>query len=180
MFFSKNTTAAEFIPIRLMISVAVIAAISFLVFTGFQSIQSSSEIDSFENQLHMIQSEISLLYATGEARDLEDTFAPTGTTRVFSIHIPSLVTSISFGASDLSYKDIPNEDGSSGIFYKYAGGAQRAVWCDDQVVFLRGLVQESRWVTDGTSPFFSFSSSCEMNVTFELVSQDEHRFILIY
>lgn len=176
----EDTNAAEFIPIRLMISVVVIAAISFLIFTGLQSIQSSSEADAFENEIHMIRSEISLLYATGEQRDLDDPFAPTGTKRVFHIHIPSSVTHLSFGSFISASNGAQDADASSGIFYTRIDGTQKVIWCEDQVVFRKGILLDSRWTTDGSSPVFSFSSLCEINVTFELVSQAGQRFVLIY
>lgn len=180
MILRQDKNAAEFIPIRLMISVVVIAAISFLIFTGFHSIQSSSELDTFENELQMMRSEISLLYATGEARDLDDPFAPTGTTRVFSFQIPLSVTSLSFGVPLPVSESVQEEIGSSGIFYLCDGGAQHVVWCDSQVVFQKGVSQNARWITDGSTPIYSFCSPCEINVTFELVSQTGQRFILIY
>jgi len=177
----KDTTAAEFIPIRLLISITVIAVITFLVFTGFTSIQSTGELESFRNELKMMRSEIALLYATGEQRELEDPFASSGTKRIFTVHIPRSVIRLSFGSYGPSYElTVTDESASSGIFFTMQDGSQEVVWCDDSVDFRAGISVDDRFVTDGSRPCFSFRKDCEMNVTFELVSQNDQKFILIY
>ena len=178
----SDTTAAEMIPIRLMISIAVIAAITFLAFTGFQKIQSTSEMDSFEKELRMLKSELSLLYATGEPRDIQNPYASNGTTRVFSFHVPPSVALLSFESDSLllPLHDTTSSESSSAFLYQTTTGHQEVIWCDSPLHFCKGIFVDSRWICSSDKPIFTVAGGGKLDLTFELVSQNETLFILIY
>ncbi len=176
-----DTAAAEMIPIRLLLSVAIISVITFLTFAGFQQIQSAGEIDSFEKDLLMLKVELSTLYATGAPRDLRDPFAPAGTSRVFSIYIPSTVTVVRFGSYifDDPLRPGYDEKSTSGIFYKTVSGSEQVIWCDPLIHFLKGTLQDSRWISSDDPIIFYMSGGGRLDVTYELVLYDDDVFVLI-
>jgi len=46
-----NCTASEMIPIRLLMSITIISAIMLLAFVGFQRIDTTTEMQRFEDEL---------------------------------------------------------------------------------------------------------------------------------
>jgi hypothetical protein len=177
-----DTAAAEMIPIRLLLSVAIISVISFLTFAGFQQIQSAGEIDSFEKDLLMLKVELSTLYATGAPRDLRDPFAPVGTSRIFSFYIPSTVTVLRFGSNQFAdpLKLGYDEKSTSGIFYEMISGSEQVIWCDTLIHFLKGTLQDSRWISSDDPIIFYMSGGGRLDATFELVLYDDDVCVLIY
>jgi hypothetical protein len=177
-----NCTASEMIPIRLLMSITIISAIMLLAFVGFQRIDTTTEMQRFEDELVVLRSELSLLCKTGESRDVRNPGAPSGSTRVFSFHIPSSLSTLSFGSYPWvsSSMDQYESDISSGIFYQNTLGETKALWCDSSIIFRKGIYQDSRWITSDETPYFTFSDSATLTVTFEKVYDTASTVIIIY
>lgn len=177
-----NCIASEMIPIRLLMSITIIAAIILLAFVGFQKVETTNEMQRFEDELVVLRSELCLLCETGESRDIRDPYAPSGSTRVFSVHIPSSLSTLSFGSYPWASSSIDQyeSDISSGIFYQTTQGETKALWCDSSIIFRKGVYQDSRWMVSNETPYFTFSESATLTVTFEQIYDTDSTVIIIY
>ena len=96
-FIVDEITASEMIPIRLLISVAVISLISFFVINGIILSDHITNEDDFVQSLDQLKQNIELMVFSGEPRDVSNRDSPCGTKQVHSLSVPSEISVISFG-----------------------------------------------------------------------------------
>ena len=70
------------IPIRLIITISIIAIISILTVQGFHQYRLIRQEQTFTKALTIIQKDIEAMVATGQPRDITDINSPNGTKQV--------------------------------------------------------------------------------------------------
>jgi hypothetical protein len=179
--------AAEMIPIRMIISIAIIAAIGVMVAIGYHNLNITNSENLIHNQCSELQSELYTLTASGVARDVDEINAGEGTKRVYSFDLPDSINYLAFGVDpDSDNNGVLStgltSDGSM-ICYKVDGGSKKIIWLsEDDVRFREGKFTGDKWVinTDNTGDQgFVISDSGTSTLTFELVKQHDQLFILI-
>lgn len=177
--------ASEMIPIRLLISIAIISAITIMVTIGYNNLNIIFAENTVENECRSLYSELHTMIGSGIARDLDETDAGEGTKRIHTFNLPSNIAYLSFGVDP----DPENEgisktgltyDGSV-IFYKAQGGSKHVLWLsEDKYRFREGKYVEGKWVINGDEQGFIIRNSGETSLVFELVKQNNDTLILIH
>jgi len=179
---SFDTYAAEFIPIRLMLSIAIVAAISGLLAVGYTNFSVTNTEHQVENQWLSLQSELYSLLGSGVARDVDVPGDSAGTKRVYTFDLPDNLVYLAFGVDP----DTDNngmlqtgltEEGAV-LCYKVEGGSKHIKWLDDQFCFREGLLGNGEW--DLVNQGFILDSSGVSTLTFELVQQQGKQYLLIH
>src|SRR4030042_4021856 len=176
--------ASEMIPIRLLISIAVISAIAVMLTIGYNNLNVIFAENNVENECRSLESKLYTMIGSGAARDLDEIDASEGTKRVHAFNLPSNIVYLSFGV----YPDPENcgilktglTCNGSVIFYKVQGGSKHAMWLSEEKYrFREGKYIENSWVVNGDGQGFIMSKSGKTSLIFELVKQNSDTFILI-
>ena len=179
-----DTTATEMIPMRMIISIAVVAAIAVMVAIGFQNLQITSSEHELENQCRTLESTLDTLISGGVARDLDEGQAPSGTTRVQTFTFPNNLIYLAFGVDPN-----PKNDGhlitgltNSGnvIAYQVSGGGKQVFWLpQDMIPFREGYFHDNRWDIHEDQGLILLTGGTA-NLVFELVKRNHMQYILIH
>ena len=89
--------ASEMIPIRLLISIAIISAIAIMVTIGYNNLNVIFAENNVENECKSLESELYTMIGSGVARDLDEIDAGDGTKRIHTFNLPSNIVYLSFG-----------------------------------------------------------------------------------
>ena len=183
-FRRVDTTATEMIPIRMIISIAVVAAIAVMVAIGFQNLQITASEHELENECRTLQSSLYTLISGGVARDLDEGEAPSGTTRVQTFTLPNNLIYLAFGVDPN-----PKNDGrlitgltNSGnvIAYQVSSGGKQVFWLSqDMLPFREGYFHDNRWDVHEDQGFI-LTTSGTTTLVFELVKRNHIQYILIH
>jgi hypothetical protein len=176
--------AADMIPTRLIVSIAIIAAITLLVAFGYRVLSINSAENKVEQDCRGLESELFSMIASGVARDADDMNADDGTMRSYSFNLPDSLIYLSFGVDP-----DPDNNGKLGtgltvngsvIFYMVDGGSKKAVWLDERFKFREGLLNSNTWVINGDGQGYIKQGGGKSTLIFELVKQNNESFILIH
>jgi hypothetical protein len=180
-----NGDAVEMIPIRLLISIVVIAAILLLVAVASESLRVSLAEHQVEGECRRVLSSLSTMVASGVARDVDAPDAPDGTLRVHTIRLPDSLLYLSFGGAPdpLNTGEVRptlTADGAA-VFYRVQGGSIHVIWLPADIYkFREGTLRENTWVMNGTGESFIIRQGGTLTLTFELVQQNHVRYILVH
>jgi hypothetical protein len=182
---SADTTAAETIPIRLLISVTVIAAISVLVGTGMGALRTSLAQHQVEQQCHDLVSTLNTMVHSGAPRDLEDWLASAGTMRIQTLSLPDDLVYLSFGGDpDTENTGMLHShltDDGSVIFYRVNGGSKQVIWFSQGTYrFREGRLINTTWTLEGDGESFILDHGGTSTLVFELVEKNHETYILIH
>ncbi|MDH7517311.1 MAG: hypothetical protein QHH19_03095 [Candidatus Thermoplasmatota archaeon] len=176
--------ASEMIPIRLLISIAVISAIAIMVTIGYNNLNVVFAENNVENECRSLESKLYTMVSSGVARDLDEIDAGDGTKRVHTFSLPNSIIYLSFGVDP-----DPENNGilrtgltcnGSVIFYKVQGGSKHVIWLSEEKFrFREGKNTGDKWVINGEGQGFIIKNSGETSLVFELVKRDSETFILI-
>ncbi|MCX6665563.1 MAG: hypothetical protein NT038_05825 [Euryarchaeota archaeon] len=188
--FSQNhfkrfdTTATETIPIRMIISISVVAAIAVMVAIGFQNLQTTASEHELENQCRTLQSSLYTLISGGVARDLDEGEAPGGTTRVQTFTLPNNLIYLAFGVD-------PNPENNGRLItgltnngnviaYQVSGGGKQVFWLSqDMIPFREGYFHDNRWDVHEDQGLILLTAGTT-TLVFELVKRNHNQYILIH
>ena len=179
-----DDVAADMIPTRLIISIAIIAAITLLIAFGYRSLSISSAENQVEQECRKLESELFSMIASGVARDVGEMNADDGTIRSCSFVLPDSLIYLSFGVDP-----DPNNDGKlqSGltlngtvIFYRVDGGSKKAVWLDEGFKFREGFLIGNKRVINDDGQGYILHNGGKLTIIFELVEKNDDIFILIH
>jgi len=177
-----DTIAADMIPIRLIISLAVVASISMLVGFGFLNLKISNSEDDVECQMNNIQSKMYNMIASGIARDVDEVDASDGTKRRITLSLPDNLAFIGFGVDPDENNDGVLKSGLTDqgnvIFYKIHGGSKKVIWFENKIRFREGKINGDKWVLNNPPQGFIISKG-ETTIVFELVERFNEKYILI-
>jgi type II secretory pathway pseudopilin PulG len=180
-----DSFAAEMIPIRLLVSIAIVAAVAVLVGIGMGMLRTNLAQQQVEQECSDLLSSLDTMVQSGAPRDLEEGLAAAGTMRVQSLVLPDNLLYISFGgdpdaANTGVLHPLVSEDGSV-IVYKVQDGSKQFIWLPRGIYrFREGYLSNHTWtlVGDGESYILNHGGTCTL--VFELVEKNHKIYILIY
>lgn len=172
------------IPTRLIVSIAIIAAITLLVAFGYNVLSINSAESKVEQDCRGLESKLFSMIYSGTAREIDDINADDGTIRSYSFNLPDNLIYLSFGVDPDTDNNGKLSTGltvnGSVIFYRVDGGSKKAIWLDPSFKFREGVFKFNRWVINGDGQGFIIESGGKVNLIFELVKQNNESFILIH
>ena len=180
-----DDTASEMIPMRLVISIAVIAVISFMVAFGYNSFSVILAENQVENECNMLESKLYTMVSSGVYRDVDEANTSDGTKRTHTFDFPGNLMFLAFGVDP-----DPGNDGNfntgltcngSVIFYRIAGSNKQVIWFPEEgFKFREGKYVNNKWIINEGEQGFVFSSGGKTTLTFELVEKNHEKYILIH
>ena len=180
-----DSFGAEMIPIRLLISIAIVAAIAALVWVGMGMLRTSSAQHQVEQQCRDLVSSLETMVRSGASRDLEEGLAAAGTTRVQTLVLPDTLMYLSFGGDP----DVENtgvlhpqiQGGGAMIVYRVQGGSKHVLWLPQGMSgFREGYLSNATWTLKGDGEGFILTHGGTSTLLFELVEKQRKTYILIH
>ena len=179
----KNDFAAEMIPVRLIISIAIIAAIALMVGVGFRNLGITSAENQVEIECKTLESKLYSMMSSGIARDVDEVNAGEGTKRSITFNIPYSTMYLAFGVDPDNDNNGELETGltenGSTIFYRVSGGSKHVLWLEDEYRFREGKYTDGKWVINGNGQGYIATGGGVSTLTFELVQKNHKTYILI-
>jgi hypothetical protein len=179
-----DNTASEMIPIRLIISIAIMAAIAFMLAVGYNNLSITLSENQIENQYITLESKLYTMLASGVTRDVDELNAGDGTMRTHTFDLPDNVVYLAFGIDP-----DPNNNGElitgltddgSAVFYKVSNGNKHVIWLSgDDFRFREGNNTNGKWIINNDEQGFILRNSGKTTLTFELVQKNHEKYVLI-
>lgn len=179
-----DNTASEMIPIRLIISIAIMAAIAFMLAVGYNNLSITLPENQIENQYITLESKLYTMLASGVTRDVDELNAGDGTMRTHTFDLPDNIVYLAFGIDP-----DPNNNGElttgltddgSAVFYKVSNGNKHVIWLSgDDFRFREGNNTNGKWIINNDEQGFILRNSGKTTLTFELVQKNHERYVLI-
>ena len=178
-----NDFAAEMIPIRLIISITIIATMLLMVAVGFRNLSITSAENQVEIDCRTLESKLYTMLGGGIARDVDEINVGDGTKRSVVFNLPDSLMYLSFGVDpDTDNNGVLEtgltEDGSA-IFYLVAGGSKHVLWLEEGYRLREGIYIDDKWVINGDGQGYILTDGGVATLTFELVQKDHETYILI-
>jgi type II secretory pathway pseudopilin PulG len=181
-----DDNAVEMIPIRMLISIGIIAAISLLIAIGYNNATIDTSDNIVKNQCATLQSQLYSMITAGTARDVDEIGTGEGTRRVQTFNLPSNLQYLSFGVDpDKDNNGILetglDEDGSV-IYYKINGGNKKVIWLSDEKIrFREGVYDDDKelWVINQPEQGYIATGHGESTLVFELIKKQDRVLVLI-
>jgi len=180
-----NTTAVEMIPVRLIISLAIIAAIAVMMVFASGGLRTLLAEHQVEQECRLLESTLSTMVGSGVPRDVDEASDAEGTKRVQTFTLPDSLLYLSFGGNPDPLntgvlKPGLIEDGAA-IFYKVGGGSKQVIWLPKETYkFREGTYVDDKWVINGTGQSFIVHSGGKITLVFERVQKNHVIYILIH
>jgi len=182
-----DTVAAEMIPIRMIISIAIIAAIGALVGVAYWNFSITASEHQVENDCSALESQLYTMIGSGVARDVDEINVGEGTMRSQTFFLPDSLIYLSFGVDPDPDNNGVLETGLTEngaiICYQASGGSKHIFWLPkDQMRFREGSYDTllSKWVINGDGQGYILTGSGKSTVLCELVEKNDELFILIH
>jgi hypothetical protein len=182
---SFDSFAAEMIPIRLLISIAIVTAIAVLVGVGMGTLHTSLAQHQVEQQCRDLVSSLETMVRSGAPRDLEEGLKAAGTMRIQTLILPDNLVYLCFGG-DPDAKNMGvlhpqvSEDGAV-IVYKVQGGSKQIIWLPRGMYgFREGYLSNTTWTLKGDGESFILVRGGTSTLVFELVEKNQKIYILIH
>jgi hypothetical protein len=180
-----KTDAMEMIPIRLIISLAIIAAVAVMLVFASSSLRIFLAENQVEQECMKLESSLSTMVGSGVPRDVDEGSAAEGTKRVQTFTLPDSLLYLSFGGDPdpLSTGVLQPgvlEDGAA-IFYKVEGGSKQVIWLPKEIYkFREGTYADNKWVINGDGQSYIIHSGGKITLVFERVQKNHVIYILIH
>jgi len=182
---SFDCSAAEMVPIRLLVSIAIIAAIAVLLGVGIGMLRTNLAQHQVEQQCHDLIAALNTMVQGGAPRDLGDQFAPAGTTRALALSLPDSLVYLSFGGdpdvenTGALHSRVTNE--GSVIYYRVDGGSKQVIWLsEERIRFREGTFSNTTWTLKGDAASYIIHRGGIITLVCELVEQDHVIYVLIH
>jgi hypothetical protein len=182
---SLDDKATDSIPIRFIMSIAIIVVVLVLVTVASESLRVSLAEHQIEDECRILQSSLSTMIASGVARDVDAGGVAAGTRRIQTITLPDSLLFLSFGGCSDSINSGADrstlaEEGSA-LSFKVQGGSIHIIWFPKEIYkFHRGTLRNNTWIMNDTTESFTISQSGTTTLVFELVQKNHVNYILIY
>lgn len=181
----QNDDAADMLPMRLIISLAIIAAIVVLLAGASETLRIYLAEQQVEQQCLFLRSGLSTMVVNGAFRDLNDPSAPDGAKRIHTFVLPDSLVYLAFGcdpeavdAGEFASLLIQKE---AVIIYKIDGGSKKVIWLPDEIFQFRGgILVHNRWVINEDSKQYVIRRGGITTLVFEYVQKNHNPYILIY
>jgi hypothetical protein len=180
-----DSFAAEMIPIRLFISIAIVAVIVSISLFGLRVLRTSQAQHQVEQQCQDLVSSLETMVRSGAARDLDEGAAPSGTTRVQTLILPETLVYLCFGGDpDVENTGVlhPQICGDGGVIvYRVEGGSKQILWLQEGMYgFREGYLSNSTWTIEGNGESCIITQGGTSILFFELVKTHYGEYILIH
>lgn len=141
-----DNKAVDFLPMRIIVSIAIITAITGLTAYGLYSASINNSENQIDQQCKELISSLSSMAARGEPRDNSNINDGIGSIRVKEFNLPNNLLYLSFGVdpdpnNDGKLKTGLTEEGNV-IFYRVEGGSKKTIWLDEHIKFREGVYIE--------------------------------------
>ena len=178
-----DNIAADMIPIRLIISIAIVAAITAMLAFGYINLRIVLSENHIENECRSLESKFQTMIASGVARNVNELNAAEGTKRVHSFDLPDNLIYLSFGVDpdpdNNGILETGLTDNGAVIFYKIQGGSKKVIWLDDDFKIREGEFDGDKWIIKGLGEGFIIQSPGGSTLNFEYVERMNNYYILI-
>ena len=176
--------AADIIPIRLIISITIVAAIFFIVFFGLTNLRIILSENQIENECRSIESKLYSMIENGVSRDVDESGAGDGTRRVHSFNLPDNIIYLSFGLDPDKdeagvLKSGLTSDGCV-IFYRVEGGSKKVIWLNENFRLREGKIKNDRWILNTPHQGYILTGSGAVTLNFELVEKNHVIYFLVH
>lgn len=186
-----DNKAADFLPVRLIVSLAIIAAITGLMGIGFYNLSITSSENQVDQECKELIASLNSMVSKGEPRELYDVSGDRGSTRVVEFDLPDNLLYLSFGVDPDPYNTgrlrSGLQDEGNVIFYKVEGGSKKSIWLDEDFKFREGILYSTGsniWVMMPPMVFketgYIIEKGGKTTLTFELVKYGDENLILIH
>jgi hypothetical protein len=181
----RNNDAVDQLPIRLMMSLAIIAAIVVLVVSASGTLRTFFAEQQVESQCRLLEASLSTMAESGAVRDVDDLNAAEGTKRVQTFTLPESLVYLSFGgdpdpSNTGSFSSKLVEDGAV-IFYKVQGGSRQIIWLPKETYkFREGTFVDDYWRITGEGKSFLIHTGGTVTLVFERVQKNHMTYILVH
>ena len=179
-----DNKAAEMIPIRLIISIIIIAAITSMVAVAYYNLALTSAEHQIQQECYSLEAELLTMTSSGNARDLFDPTATPGTTRSHTFHLSEKLIYLSFGVDPDQDNDGTLQTGltanGSILCYQTERGSKHIHWLSEKICFREGTYLDERWIISGEEQGFILTWAGESTLIFELVHNGYTPYILIH
>ncbi|MBC7129238.1 MAG: hypothetical protein H5T45_05860 [Thermoplasmatales archaeon] len=163
------------IPIRVLISLILVFVITSIFYLSWRKVEILKAEADVKNQIDYVLSEIEIMVASGDARDVSNPSDLSGDKRKFDLNLPEKVDFVAFGFNPEKEGKITG-DGSC-IFYKIKGGNEKVIWLEN-IYFRKGKNESGRWVISNEG--FMIKNG-KYSLIFELVEEiGGKKYVLIY
>lgn len=182
---NRSIAAAEMLPVRLIMSSAMIAAIAILIVTTAGTLQVTLAEHDVEVACQSLQASLCTMVADGAFRDVDDPSSPEGTKRIHTLHLPDSVMYLSFGgdpdpANNGSRISALLESGSV-IVSRVQGGSKKILWLPIETYkFRQGQYVNDRWVIQGQGNSVVITNGGTITLVFECVQKQHQKYLLIH
>ena len=180
-----DANAVEMIPVRLIISIAIISAIAVMTVFASSSLRTLLAEHQVEQECRLLESTLSTMVGSGVPRDVDEASAAEGTKRVQTFTLPDSLLYLSFGGDPDSLntgvlKPGLIEDGAA-IFYQVEGGSKQVIWLPKETYkFREGTYVYNKWVINGDGQSYIVHSGGKITLVFERVQKNHVIYILIH
>jgi hypothetical protein len=180
-----NADAVEMIPVRLIISLAIISAIAVMMVFASSSLRIFLAEHQVEQECRLLESTLSTMVGSGVPRDVDEASFAEGTKRVQTFTLPDSLLYLSFGGNPDPLntgvlKPELTEDGAA-IFYQVDGGSKQVIWLPKETYkFRKGTYVDNKWVINGEGQSFIIHSGGKITLVFERVQKNHMIYILIH
>ena len=180
-----DNDAVNQLPIRLVMSLAIIAAVLFLVACASSTLRTSLAEHQVESQCRKLEASLSTMTGSGAVRDVDDSNAAEGTKRVQTIILPDSLIYLSFGGDpDPSNTGVLSselvEDGAV-IFYRVQGGSKQVIWLPMETYkFREGMFVDDHWTMAGEGQSLVIHEGGTVTLIFERVQKNHKSYILVH
>ena len=180
-----NADAVEMIPIRLIISIAIISAIAVMMIFASSSLRILLAEHQVEQECRLLESTLSTMVGSGVPRDVDEASTTEGTKRVQVFTLPDSLLYLSFGGDPDSLNTGVLKpgliEGGAAIFYRVNGGSKQVIWLPKETYkFREGTYVDNKWVINGTGQSFIVQSGGKITLVFERVQKNHEIYILVY
>jgi len=180
-----DSFAAEMLPIRLLMSIAIVAAIATLVWVGMGMLRTGQAQHQVEQECRDLVSSLETMVRSGAPRDLEDGLAEAGTTRIQTLILPDTLLYLSFGGDpDVENTGVlrPQISGDGAVIvYKVQGGSKQVLWLPQWMYgFREGCLSNTTWTLRGVGESYVITQGGTSTLIFELVEKNHTTYILIH
>ncbi len=179
-----NTIASEMIPIRLLLSIAIVATITVMIVAGHSVLCVALAEHHLESQCLSLESTLYSMVQSGVARDIDEIGAFEGTKRTYTLDLPGSLLYLSFGVDPDPDNDGILESGltsdGSVLCFRVSGGSKQIRWlAEEDIRFRKGNYTQEKWTIEGTGEGLILTSGGTVTLTFELAERNHEKFILI-
>lgn len=176
-----DSSGTAFIPVRVVISIAVGAAIIGLVFLGLQFADETTAQEKVQRACDSLEASLTTTIQ-GDARDVDNPPDSPGSTYHWSPTLPSELSYLGLGVDPDPDNDGTLQGGITDtgncIYYKTEGGDKQAIWLDENIQFRTGSLNDGRWTIEQPDGYV-IQGGGTVNLTFEAVEKQSQRYILI-